>query len=142
MQEYLSFLANHIVLATAWAAIAFLLVTSLVRSALSGVKSLAPQAVTSLINGADAVVVDVRSKAEFAKGHIPGSLSIPLEQLAEESSSALENAKDKPIILVCATGMRAGDAAMTLRKSGFAQVHKLAGGISAWTGANLPLVKK
>lgn len=142
MQEFISFLGNHIFLATLWAAIVALLLVNLIRSVTSGVKALSPQELTNRINRDEAVVVDLRSKAEFGKGHIVGSLNLPLEQFQKDGVAELEKHKAKPIILVCGTGMQSGAAAMTLRKAGYGDVHRLAGGIPAWTGANLPLAKK
>jgi phage shock protein E len=66
-----------------------------------------------------AVVVDVRSSGEFAGGARPGSVNIPLDQLAKRSS---ELDKSKPVILCCASGTRSAMAAGVLRKQGFGRV--------------------
>ncbi|MBI2379690.1 MAG: rhodanese-like domain-containing protein [Gammaproteobacteria bacterium] len=142
MQEISSFLVNHLFLSTLWAAIAAMLLVNLLRSALSGIAALSPQETTARINREEAVLVDLRSKVEFGKGHIAGSLNLPFEQFVKEGAAELEKHKAKPIILACATGMQSGAAAMQLKKAGFADVSKLAGGVPAWAGANLPLVKK
>lgn len=140
--ELVTFLGHHIFLATLWVAVVVMLIADLVRSAASGVKALSPQELTHRVNREEAVVIDLRSKAEFGKGHIVGSENLPLEQFNKDGVAELEKYKTKPIILVCATGMQSGPAAMTLRKAGFSDVHRLAGGIPAWAGANLPLAKK
>ena len=64
----------------------------------------------------DAVIVDVRSKAEFNQGAIPGSTNIPLQSI----SSQLKKIKawDKPVITCSASGMRSGTAANVLRSNG------------------------
>lgn len=142
MQEFISFLTNHLFLATLWAAIAALLIVNLVRSALSGIKSLSPQEATARINREEAVLVDLRSKAEFGKGHVAGSQNLPFDAFVKEGVAELEKFKTRPIILACATGMQSGTAALLLKKAGYADVSKLAGGVPAWAGANLPLVKK
>jgi hypothetical protein len=49
--------------------------------------------------GADVVIVDVRSKEEFAEGHIPGAVSIPWEEIKDRYS---EIPRDKEIITYCA----------------------------------------
>ena len=142
MQDIQQFLVNHLFLTTLWAAIAAMLLVNLARSALSGIKALSPQEATARINREEAVLVDLRSKAEFGKGHVAGSLNLPYEQFVKEGVAELEKHKAKPIILACATGMQSGAAALVLKKAGYADVSKLAGGVPAWAGANLPLVKK
>lgn len=71
-----------------------------------------------MANGA--VLVDVRSKEEYKQGHIANSINIPLDKLTN-SLSKLK--KDKPIITVCASGMRSKMAASTLKSNGFAEVY-------------------
>jgi len=73
-----------------------------------------------------AVIIDVRTKAEFSTGHIKNSKNIPLESLQTKSSSFK---KDKPIIVCCATGMRSGTARRSLKAQGF-QVYNGGGWIS------------
>lgn len=69
--------------------------------------------------GAGAVVVDVRSPAEFQQGSRPGSLNIPLGELNARSR---ELPKEKKIILCCASGSRSGMAVLILKKQGFSDV--------------------
>lgn len=75
-----------------------------------------------------AVILDVRSKGEFAGGHINGSVNIPLDQL----SSNLSKLRDKNtcIICCCASGMRSGMARRMLEANGYR--HVLNGG--SWSG--------
>ncbi len=63
-----------------------------------------------------AVVVDVRSKAEFAQGHVEGSVNVPLDSVKHKVQK-LKNLK-KPLILCCASGMRSGSATQILRSEG------------------------
>lgn len=67
-----------------------------------------------------AVIVDVRSKGEYASGHIKGSVNIPLNTL-ESGLSKLK--KDKPVITCCASGMRSASAKSILKAKGFTDVH-------------------
>jgi len=69
-----------------------------------------------------AVVLDVRTSAEFAQGHPKGARNIPLGQLKARLG---ELDKDKPILACCASGMRSGSACSILRKAGFKEVHNL-----------------
>lgn len=63
-----------------------------------------------------AVIVDVRSKGEFAGGHIQGSENIPLDELSGKINYLKE--RKVPIITVCASGMRSGLAKNTLSSAG------------------------
>ncbi len=76
--------------------------------------------------GKGAVIVDVRTKGEFASGHIKGSINIPLDQLSGRISSLPK----KPIITCCASGMRSASALSMLKSKGFAEVYN-GGGWSA-----------
>lgn len=69
----------------------------------------------------DAVVLDVRSKAEYEAGAIPGSTHIPLQQVA----TRLPEIKNwnKPVITCCASGVRSGSAAALLRKNGIETIN-------------------
>jgi rhodanese-related sulfurtransferase len=95
---------------------------------------------TMLMNKKDTLVLDVRETAEFAQGHILNARNIPLNEL-ETRAKEIERFKDKPVIVSCATGNRAGAAASLLRKRGFTQVVNLSGGIAAWRQAGLPTEK-
>lgn len=68
-----------------------------------------------------AVILDVRTKGEYATGHIPGSVNIPVNQL----SSSLKKLKDKnkPVITCCASGMRSASAKSILKSNGYEEVY-------------------
>jgi len=68
-----------------------------------------------------AMIIDVRSKGEFAGGHIKGSVNIPLDQLSNNLSKLKD--KHKPIITCCASGMRSASAKNLLRSSGYLYVY-------------------
>lgn len=68
-----------------------------------------------------AIILDVRSKGEYAGGHIKGSINISVDTL----SSNLSKLKDKntPIITCCASGMRSASAKGILKSNGYTQVY-------------------
>lgn len=72
------------------------------------------------------VVIDVRSEGEFASGHYPNSMNIPLGQI---SARLNDIPKDKPLVLCCASGTRSGMAARMLKSKGFNAFNA-----GAWTG--------
>ena len=79
-----------------------------------------------------AQIVDVRTKAEFASGHIKGSINIPLQEL-EQGIKKLDF--KKPVITCCASGMRSSAAKNFLKGKGFEQVVNGGG----WMGLNRKL---
>lgn len=103
-----------------------------------GAKGLTPGAAVQLINHEKAVVIDVCEPAEYSAEHIAGARNVPLDQLETGLPAAAKN-KGRPLILVCASGVRSGRAAATARKLGYEDVRTLAGGLKAWRNANLPV---
>ena len=64
-----------------------------------------------------AIILDVRSKGEFAGGHIKGSINIPVDQLNNNLAKLKD--KDKCIVCCCASGMRSGSAKRILESKGY-----------------------
>ena len=85
--------------------------------------------------GAAPTVVDVRSAAEHAGGHIEGSLNIPLPQLHERMG---EIPAGRPVAVHCEGGYRSAIAASLLQKLGRRDVHDIVGGYKAWRAVKLP----
>ena len=140
MNDLIQFAQGHLLLSSAWVAVAALLAFTQIRIMASGPKALSSQMLTDMVNRQNGVVIDVRPKAEFSKGHIHGAINIPLSTVKDRVQD-LEKYKNTPIIMVCANGISVAGACSTLKKSGLQQVHKLAGGMSSWVGDNLPVVK-
>ncbi|MBI3233915.1 MAG: rhodanese-like domain-containing protein [Bacteroidetes bacterium] len=68
-----------------------------------------------------AIILDVRSKGEYAGGHIEGSINIVLDQLGNNLSKLKD--KNKPIITCCASGMRSASATSFLKSNGYSSVY-------------------
>lgn len=77
-----------------------------------------------------AALVDVRSPGEFASVHLPGALNVPLDQLGAKASTL--GAKDRAIVLYCASGTRSAMARSVLKGLGFTRVYNL-GAMGRWT---------
>ena len=86
--------------------------------------------------GTAPVAVDVRTPRERQQKHIAGSLGIPLNHLTDRLS---ELPAGRPLIVHCAGGYRSSIAASLLHLHGFGEVSELAGGITAWDAAGLPV---
>jgi len=138
MGQFLEFAANHWMLVSALIVLLALLAWD--SSHKAGPKVSTHEA-TRLINQNNALVLDIREKADFKAGHLVDSVNIPNSQVVNRISE-LEKHKSDPIIVVCKTGQTASAASKTLKDNGFAQVYRLSGGIMEWTNNNLPLVKK
>jgi rhodanese-related sulfurtransferase len=104
-------------------------------------KLLSAQQATQRINHDNAEIIDVREAHEFAGGHLPGARNIPLKELAGRIAE-LAASKEKPLILVCSSGVRSGRACATLKKQGFTDVACLDGGVPAWERAGLPMTRE
>jgi rhodanese-related sulfurtransferase len=89
--------------------------------------------------GDKALIWDIRSPQEFAKGYIPKAKNIPFPLI----STQLQQLKhpDQALILVCQTQTKAHQAAKQARQAGFNRVWVLEGGMQAWIQAQLPIKK-
>ena len=93
-----------------------------------------------LINREKAIVVDVSEPDEYAAAHVGGARNVPFGQLEQRLPEVVKN-KGLPLILVCATGARAGRAVAIAKKLGYDKAQALDGGLRAWKDANLPVEK-
>ena len=79
-------------------------------------------------------VIDVRRAAEFAGGHVPGAVNIPLHELERRIAEA---GSDRPLAVICAGGYRSSTAASILASHGFTRLFSVTGGTGAWIAAGL-----
>lgn len=88
-----------------------------------------------------ALLLDVREPGEYAAVHAPNAKLFPLSEL-EARLPEIEAYKDKPVVVMCRTGHRSARAVSKLRDAGFTQVSNVKGGIVAWEGEGLEVIKK
>lgn len=81
----------------------------------------------------DYILLDVRTKTEYDKRHIPNAILLPIEEIKKGNVSALPDKKQK-ILIYCWTGRRAEDSAEILTKLGYDNIYVI-GGLVDWTGA-------
>lgn len=136
----MEFVHNNLLLVIAAVASGTMLLWSFFGSRVSGISEINTLEATRLMNE-DALMLDVREDNEWAVGHIPNAKHIRLGQLSDQLSQ-LEKFKDQPIVVYCRSGNRSGRACALLKKAGFANANNLAGGITAWEQANLPITRK
>ncbi|MBL0216816.1 MAG: rhodanese-like domain-containing protein [Myxococcales bacterium] len=102
------------------------------------VETVTSSELAELISMTDVDLVDVRDEREWLSGHVPGSRNVPLETLRADPDAYL--ARTKPIVFICARGVRSLTAAKLAERLGFASIYNLDGGSSAWAKAGRPLV--
>ena len=105
-----------------------------------------PDGTTPLhVNGTEAIelvkagaqLLDVRERSEWRNGHAPQATHLPLRQVANDATKKLST--KRPVVVMCASGMRSKAAATTLRSLGF-NAANLQGGIRSWTNSGGRLV--
>jgi len=77
-------------------------------------------------------VIDVRSDKEWATGHIPGAVHMPVDEFEEQLHAVRRDGSD--LYLICAMGGRSDSAAAILGEKGYLGVHSVQGGMNAWRG--------
>ena len=89
----------------------------------------------------DALVLDVRTPAEFAAGHLPGAVNIDVESsdFADRVSGLDEG---ESTLVYCQTGNRSGVATDKMVDLGFTELSELEGGIEAWAAAGEQVVQQ
>lgn len=95
----------------------YLLALGLFSTSFFGLKA---QDLSEIINDKETILVDVRSREEFAQGNVKNSINIPIVEL---ESRLGELDKDKKIVVFCRAGIRAGKAEQLLKKKGFKHIH-------------------
>lgn len=85
-------------------------------------------------------IVDVRSRAEYESGHIPGAIHIPF-WLAYYFKKRIPTGPEEPLLLYCEHGPRAGVAKFGLTLAGFKKIFYLEGHMISWKKAKLPVEK-
>ena len=96
-----------------------------------------------MIDRQEVFILDVRTKEEYAAGHINGSTllavqDIPKQELVEKLK---EIPKDRKILVYCRTGSRSAQASRILAENGFARVYNMQGGITEWMNAGYEVEK-
>jgi rhodanese-related sulfurtransferase len=89
---------------------------------------------------ADFVILDVRTPAEFAAGHLAGAIMIDYNA-GNFRSDADKLDKNKSYLVYCRTDNRSGQAVAIMKELGFKEVYDMDGGLTEWQAAGYPVVK-
>ena len=100
-----------------------------------GVDRITAQALLDRIESSAApVILDVRSRVEFARGHVPGARHLPFWRISRRIGD-LSIPVDAELVVYCGHGPRAVIAGRALRRKGFTRIRYLEGHFSRWRGA-------
>lgn len=121
-----------------------------VTAARAQIREIAPADLMQMLaKDPDTLLVDVRESSEHEQGHIANAHLVPrgiLEAAADSSYpkhlDCLYTAREKPVVLYCATGGRSAMGAVTLKMMGFQNVYSLAGGFTRWQTEGCPVVQE
>ena len=97
-------------------------------------RMIASDLLTRISAGTAPTILDVRSRGEFTRGHVPGALHIPFWKLLERPPG-IPMSPDDPLVVYCGHGPRAWLAGAALRRRGFRRVVYLEGHMSRWRRA-------
>jgi len=137
LQQVFEFIGNHPILVGLFIT---LVIALIVTERKKGGESINAQTLVRLVNKADAVIVDLRDKKEFSTGHIASAINLPYGNFANRIEE-LNQYKERPVVLVCKMGQHSSAVGGKLLAAGFSDVKRLSGGMTEWTGSNLPMVK-
>lgn len=138
MNTIIEFTGNHPVLVSGLIGSFLLLIFYELKQKAAGLINIDATAAISLMNDG-AVVLDLRSKEAFDRGHIVNAKNVPQDEFDSRGEAAL-GPKTKPVVAVCDSGLTSRKIVTAMRQSGFEAAFNLKGGMNAWTQAGLPVV--
>ncbi len=100
--------------------------------------NISPEEAKEMINSDNIVILDVRTKSEYDKSHLPNTTLYPLQKL---ENNTLNLSKKQKIIVVCKIGYRSSKASKELVERGYQNVYNLEGGITAWIENGYKVIK-
>lgn len=100
-------------------------------------REIGPAELHAMLKDGTVLLIDVREAGEFATGHIPGAVNVPLSGFSPRN---IPDPEGRTVVLQCAGGRRSGQALDQCAQAQSAIDTHLAGGIGAWKDAGLPVV--
>lgn len=109
-------------------------------TAATGIEHLSPSAFAERLSQPGVVLLDVRTPAEYAAGHIAKAQNVDA-QASDFAKRLASLDKAAGYAIYCRSGVRSNAAAQQMRSAGFGRIADLSGGINAWTAAGNPVTK-
>jgi rhodanese-related sulfurtransferase len=94
-------------------------------------KFVSPLLAVTKMNNENTVVIDVREKEEFNKGHIDNAVNLPLSKLKDHTAE-LDAYKNNQLLIICQDGTRSSSAGKIITKAGLTDVFVITGGMASW----------
>ncbi len=142
MEQLSEFILNNLLLFAALFVVMVMLIKAELDNQANKGSFLSPSMAIRLMNNhSDAMILDIRTAADFKSSHIKGAKNVPLSDFAS-SVDGLSGDRGEPVLIYCNSGNTVTRAIKLLKKAGFEKVNNLEGGIAAWKEANMPLSKK
>lgn len=137
MNEIVNFLLQHWQLSALLAALIVAYIIFEVKQD-PGSKEVSVEQAVALYNHESALILDIRSKEDYAQGHIVGAVHLDMDHF-DSKLKKLHKYIEKPIIVVCKAGKQSAKVVKRLRVAGFTEALSLSGGVHAWQAAGIPL---
>ncbi len=103
-------------------------------------QAIGTQEAATLIDNFSPFVLDVRTRREFARGHLANALNIPLQEI-QRRVHELQGKKEEILLIYCATGNRSTVASKLLLDQGFTRIYNLRTGIYDWHRQGFPVTR-
>lgn len=114
--------------------------TAVAEPAAAAVTTIGASDLVGVAESTDAVVLDVRTPAEYAEGHVPGAINVDVNSPTfAEQIAALET--DVPYVVYCRSGNRSAQAAQMMVAAGFTEVYDVDAGLATLAEAGVPLTR-
>ncbi len=139
MENLIIFIAHHWFLVTIFLILTIATIWYETQGKVNGLARIDTHKAIHLINKENAVIFDIRERNLYDKGHIAHAHNMTEAQM---DGYNFDKYKNQPVIVVCATGASAPRLGKKLKDRGLSPVYFLQGGMSAWSQASLPVVKK
>lgn len=141
MDQLTEFVTNNLILFAALIGVMVMLIKAELDHQSNKGTQVSPSTAIRLMNKQDdALVLDIRTAAEFKTGHIKGAKNLPLSDFSG-GIDKFSDYKKKSVLIYCNTGSTATRAIKILKTSGFEFINNLEGGVAAWKEASMPLSK-
>lgn len=94
-----------------------------------GVRQIRTPELKELLQNKEIQFIDVRAPGMYQQFHVHGFTNVPLNEI-RKAAKILD--QDKPVVVICQTGMRSNEACKRLKRRGFKKLANVQGGISTW----------
>lgn len=96
-----------------------------------GYRQISQEEAKRMMDEQQVIILDVREAQEYAAGHIPGAVLLPVGSIDEESAAGVIPEKDSTVLVYCRSGNRSKTASAKLAELGYTQLYEF-GGINTW----------